>query len=54
MTIDDFKNLLALISSDRLTLRGNEAQVVASLQLKLAALIKPQEPKSGDSPGPTE
>jgi hypothetical protein len=49
VTIDDFKNLLALISSDRLALRGNEVQTVARLQAKLAQLIQPPS----DVPKPT-
>lgn len=40
LTIEDFQSLLNLISSDRVTLRGNEALAVAKLQQKLAAAIQ--------------
>lgn len=54
MTIDDFKSLLALITSDRLTLRGNEVQLVAQLQAKLAQLINSPKAQDADEPRPTE
>ena len=54
MTVEDFKSLLALISSDRLALRGHEVQTIAALQVKLANTIKAAETPSGDSPRPTE
>lgn len=56
MTPNDFKSLLALITSDRLDhLRGNEVQAVAQLQAKLAAFINAQvKPNDGDSPRAAE
>jgi len=53
LTVQDMVNLLQLISSDRLTIRGSEAQGVAELQRKLAAVIEaakqPPKEDNGDS-----
>lgn len=42
---EDIKNLITLISSDRLTLRGNEAVPVAVLQQKLQSMLTPEPVK---------
>ena len=40
LSTQEHQALLSLISSDRLTIRGNEALTVAVLQQKLASIIK--------------
>lgn len=61
ITTQDFQLLLQLISSDRVSLRGNEVQAVYNLQRKLALTIdaakkppKPDEEPNGDSPRSAE
>lgn len=58
LTIEDFQNILALLSSDRLTLRGNEAIPLAKLQQKLALTIdaarKPKDDNGADSSSPAQ
>ena len=58
LTIDDFKLLLQLIASDRVSLRGNEVGAIYNLQRKLALTIDaanaPKETPSGDSPEPAQ
>jgi hypothetical protein len=58
LTVQDMQNLLAIIVSDRLTLRGNEAAGIADLQRKLAAVIEaakqPSKDQDGDGARPTE
>ena len=39
LTTDDFKLLLQLIASDRVSLRGNEVGAIFNLQRKLALTI---------------
>lgn len=49
MSVEDLKSLLALISSDRLTLKGSEVQLVARLQVELHRMILPRpEPEKED------
>lgn len=51
LTTDDFKLLLNLIASDRVSLRGNEVGAIFNLQRKLALTIdaasKPKETPDG-------
>lgn len=58
LTIDDFKLLLTIINSDRLSLRGNEVGAVFNLQRKLALTIdaasKPKETTDGDGTSAAE
>lgn len=58
LTLQDIQNVLQLIESDRLTLRGNEAAPVAELIGRLKATLEaakqpPKEP-DGDGTRPTE
>lgn len=39
LTTEDVQNLIGLISSDRLTLKGNEAKTLVQLQFKLEAVL---------------
>jgi hypothetical protein len=59
LTTDDFRLLLQLIASDRVSLRGNEVAAIFNLQRKLALTIDAatKPPKDDDvshSPGLTE
>lgn len=52
LTTDDFKLLLQLITSDRVSLRGNEVGAIFNLQRKLALTIdaaKKETPDGADS-----
>lgn len=54
LTLPDLLNLLQLISSDRLTLRGNEAVPVAGLITRLQDTIEAAKETNGDGTRPTE
>lgn len=58
LTTDDFKLLLNLITSDRVSLRGNEVGAIFNLQRKLALTIDaastPKEPTNADGAGPAQ
>ena len=52
LTTADFQTLLNLLNSDRVSLRGNEALAIASLQRKLALTIDAaKNPKLKDADG---
>lgn len=48
LTTEDVQNLLGLISSERLTLKGNEAKTLVQLQFKLEAVLQEAALKGGD------
>lgn len=57
LTTDDFKLLLQLITSDRVSLRGNEVGAIFNLQRKLAMTIDAANKKAdsdADSPSAAE
>lgn len=45
LEINEIRNLLALISRPETTVKANEVQVVAQLQLKLTGMLPKEEPK---------
>jgi hypothetical protein len=57
LTPQDLNSILQLLSSDRLTVRGNEVLAIASLQQRLVGAIQAatqQAKDDADSAGPTQ
>lgn len=54
LDVNDIKAALDLLTSDRLTVKGNEAYALVTLVLKFQAAIEPaekEEPSASTTPG---